>query len=58
MPSQKQFPSRLPGPLLQEAIALILAVFAVFLSTYTGRCAEIPTGGGVPNIVIILADDK
>ncbi len=38
-------------------LSLILACLIVFLSLNVGHCEEKPKNSGVPNIVVIFADD-
>jgi len=50
-------PSRLPGPLLHGIATIVLAIFSLFPPIERGNCGEYPQQGGVPNVVLILADD-
>jgi len=51
------FRSYLPGALPHGVTTFILTGAALCLSMSTGDCGEYPQDGGVPNIVLILADD-
>ena len=51
-------PNSSDGHLLQTLATLIIAALLASLSTYARIFASEPTSRSVPNIVLILADDK
>jgi arylsulfatase A-like enzyme len=56
-PMAKNTPARLPGPLLHGIATLVLAAILSVLPGGPAFCEEHTTIRGVPNIIIILADD-